>query len=335
MTKCAAIIQARLGSSRLPGKVLLPLGETNVLGLMVQRVKKAKQISEIIIATTENEADDFLYDEALKLGVSVFRGDEQDVLTRVYQAVLKSNADVIVRLTADCPLMDGQLIDEALTEFLASDYDYYSNVIDRTFPDGLDIEIFSAEALATTARECSDPWSREHVTPHMRTGSDLKVKTGNFRVGHFKSTTNFAHLRWTLDTASDYEFFCALAEHDVANLGWLDIVSLLTQNSDLLMWNRGITGRQVSFVSDEDAQSDPSFKRSVQHLSRALQSIPVGSQTFSKSYLGWVMGQAPIYAKSGSGSIITDIDGNDYIDYMMALLPVVLGHADPLLTQLL
>ena len=201
-------------------------------------------------------------------------------------------------------------------------------MIDRSFPDGLDIEIFSAETLAIAAQESTDPWSREHVTPYMRTGSDLKVKTGNFRVGHFKFTANFAHLRWTLDTASDYEFFCALAEHDIANLGWLDIVSMLTQNSHLLMWNRGITGRQISVVSVENAPPHRNFKRSVQHLSRALQSIPVGSQTFSKSYLV-VMGQAPIYAKSGSGAIITDIDGNDYIDYMMALLPVVLGHADP------
>ena len=163
----------------------------------------------------------------------------------------------------------------------------------------------------------------------MRTGAGLGTETGDFKVGHFKSTINFAHLRWTLDTASDYEFFCALAEHNIESLGWLDIVSLLTQNSILLMWNRGITGRQSNFVSDEAAGSDPVFKHSLQHLSRALHSIPVGSQTFSKSYLGWVMGQAPIYAKSGSGAIITDIDGNDYIDYMMGLLPVVLGHADP------
>ena len=329
MTRCVAIIQARSGSSRLPGKVLLPLGETTALGLMVHRVKKAEQISEIIIATTENTGDDILCDEARKLGVLFFRGDEQDVLSRVYHAALESKANVIVRLTADCPLMDGQLIDAALTEFFAGDYDYFSNVIDRSFPDGLDIEIFSAETLAKTARECIDPWSREHVTPFMRTGSGLTVETGNFRVGHFKSTANFAHLRWTLDTASDYEFFCALAEHNIASLGWLDIVSLLTQNSDLLMWNRGITGRQINFVSDAEAGSDTGFKRSVQHLSRALHSIPVGSQTFSKSYLGWVMGQAPIYAKSGSGAIITDMDGNEYIDYMMGLLPVVLGHADP------
>ena len=118
MTKCVAIIQARLGASRLPGKVLLPLGERMCLALCYIVSEKAEQIAEFIIATTENTGDDILCDEASKLGVSVFRGDEQDVLSRVYQAVVKSNADVIVRLTADCPLMDGQLIDEALAEFL-------------------------------------------------------------------------------------------------------------------------------------------------------------------------------------------------------------------------
>lgn len=325
----AAIIQARMGSSRLPGKVLLPIANTTVIALMIERVKKAKKLDKIIVATTENSVDDTLCEALIDMGVDFFRGNENDVLGRFHAAAVDIGASIIVRLTADCPLMDGQLIDAALAEFLVSDYDYYSNVIDRTFPDGLDIEIFSAETLATAARECIDPWSREHVTPYMRNDFDLKVKTGNFRVGHFKSTANFAHLRWTLDTASDYEFFCALAEHDFANLGWLDIVSLLTQKSDLLMWNRGVTGRQINFVSDAEAGSDAGFKRSVQHLSRALHSIPVGSQTFSKSYLGWVMGQAPIYAKFGSGAIITDIDGNDYIDYMMGLLPVVLGHADP------
>ncbi|OUU53224.1 MAG: hypothetical protein CBC25_01120 [Pelagibacteraceae bacterium TMED65] len=324
-----AIIQARLGSSRLPGKVLLPLANSTAIGCMIEGVKKAQKLDKIIVATTENSLDDILCDALTEMGIDFFRGSEHDVLGRFYAAAVESSADVIVRLTADCPLMDGQLIDAALTEFFAGDYDYFSNVIDRSFPDGLDIEIFSAETLAKTARECTDPWSREHVTPFMRTGSGMTVETGNFRVGHFKSAANFAHLRWTLDTASDYEFFCALAEHNIEHLGWLGIVSLLTQNSDLLMWNRGITGRQINFVSDAKVGSNTGFKRSVQHLSRALHSIPVGSQTFSKSYLGWVLGQAPIYAKSGSGAIITDIDGNEYIDYMMGLLPVVLGHADP------
>ena len=329
MKNCAVILQARMGSSRLPNKVLLPLDQTTVLGFMVERINQSKRISEIVLATTENAVDDLLCDEAEKLGISVFRGDEHDVLSRVHQASLECTADIFVRLTADCPLMDGKLIDQAIDDFFSGSFDYFSNVIERSYPDGLDVEIFSADTLSKAAKECRDAWSREHVTPYMRTGSALQVKTGNFKVGHFKSAANFSHLRWTLDTASDYEFFCALAEHKILNLGWLDIVSLLTQNSDLLMWNRGISGRQTEIISGESNQSNLNFTRSVQHLSRALKSIPVGSQTFSKSYLGWVMGQAPIYAKSGSGAIITDIDGNDYIDYMMALLPVNIGYADP------
>ena len=200
-------------------------------------------------------------------------------------------------------------------------------MIERTFPDGLDIEIFTAETLATAMRDCKDPWAREHVTPYMRTGSGLNIETGNFKVGHFKYETNFAHLRWTLDTATDYEFFLALFEHNVADLPWLDIVSLLTRNSELLTWNRAISKRQISFAEEQKNIAKPTFQRSVQHLSRALRSIPIGSQTFSKSYLGWTMGHAPTYAEAGSGAILTDIDGNKYIT-MMAL-PVVLGYADP------
>ena len=141
MTRCVAIIQARSGSSRLPGKALLPLGERTALGLMVHRDKKAEQISEIIIATTENTGDDILCDVARTLGVSFFRGDEQDVLSRVYHAAQESKANVIVRLTADCPLMDGQLIDAAITEFFAGDYEYLNNVIDHSIPDEQHIKI--------------------------------------------------------------------------------------------------------------------------------------------------------------------------------------------------
>jgi len=329
MKRVVAIIQARMGSSRLPGKVLLPLAETTVLGFMIARVKMAKKIDEIVIATTEEPHDDALCQEAQKLGVSIFRGSEQDVLQRVHDAAKHSDADVIVRLTADCPLMDGRLIDTAIETFLASSFDYFSNVIDRSFPDGLDIEIFTSDTLDKANHNCSDPWSREHVTPYMRSGAGLPTVAGDFKVGHLLADANFAHLRWTLDTATDYEFFAALSAHDVVQHGWQDVIALMTQNPDLLMWNRGIAGRNVSFEKKSGVRPHAGYQRSVQHLSRALQTIPVGSQTFSKSYLGWVVGQAPVYGESGSGAIITDIDGNNYIDYMMALLPVVLGYADP------
>ena len=170
MSRTVAIIQARTGSSRLPGKVLLPLAGTTVLGFMVTRVKMAKKIDEIIIATTDN-ADDTLSDEAKKLGVSVFRGSENDVLKRFTDAAHNSGAEVIIRLTADCPLMDGDLSMTSIEPFFNSQpYDYFSNVMQRSFPDGLDVEIFTLRSLIHTERECKDPWAREHVTPYMRSG---------------------------------------------------------------------------------------------------------------------------------------------------------------------
>ena len=329
MSSCVAIIQARMNSSRLPGKVLMPLAGTSVLGFMAMRVKRAELIDKVVIATTDSPADDPLCDEAGKLGLSVFRGSEDDVLQRFNDAAGHFDADIIIRLTADCPLMDGKLIDRAITGFVSGSYDYFSNVIERSFPDGLDIEIFTRDALIQAERDCKDQWGREHVTPFMRSGSGLPGKTGTFTVGHFHADADFAHLRWTLDTAKDYEFFCALSQHEIQDRGWQDIIALMMKHPELLMWNRGITSRKT--VPDTTGQpSHQGYRKSAHHLARALESIPVGSQTFSKSYLGWVVGQSPVYAESGSGAILTDIDGNDYIDYMMALLPVVLGYADPL-----
>ena len=142
MSRCVAIIQARMNSSRLPGKVLMPLAGTSVLGFMAMRVKRAELIDKVVIATTDSPADDPLCDEAGKLGLSVFRGSEDDVLKRFNDAADHFDADIIIRLTADCPLMDGKLIDRAITGFVSGSYDYFSNVIERSFPDGLDIEIF-------------------------------------------------------------------------------------------------------------------------------------------------------------------------------------------------
>ena len=329
MSRCVAIIQARMGSSRLPGKVMLPFADKTALGFMISRVLKSKSIDDIVLATTKSPTDDVLCEEAKSYGISFFRGSEQDVLTRIYQAAKSYRADIIVRLTADCPLMDGQLIDLALSKFHKGKFDYFSNVMQRSFPDGLDVEIFTANALLMSYNDCSDNWSREHVTPFMRSGTNLPIKTGQFFVGHFKASSNYSHLRWTLDTPSDYEFFTELLKHDIIEMSWQDIISLTTRNPDLLMWSRGDVGPPNLPANNKSVLPHSGYNASVKHLKRALKTIPVGSQTVSKSYIGWVVGSAPFYAKSGSGAIITDVDGNNYIDYMMALLPVVLGYSDP------
>lgn len=328
MSRTVAIVQARTGSSRLPGKVLLPLGKQTVLGLMIKRLKKAKLIDEIVIATTDAIEDERVVAEAERNGVSTFRGSQVDVLNRYFEAAKQYKADVIIRLTADCPLIDGHLIDQAIVKFRCSKFDYLSNVVNRSFPDGLDFEIFTRQALNITEKECKDRWSREHVTPYMRNDKNLSVHAGSFSVYHYENPADFHHCRWTLDTLADYEFLCELVKHNVEDLGWLDIVALLMRHPDLLAWNRKSFEEKVD-EQDRARLEHNGYTKSVAHLSRALEVIPVGSQTFSKSYLGWTVGQSPIYADSGSGAILTDIDGNRYIDYMMALLPVVLGYADP------
>lgn len=327
MTRYVAIIQARMGSSRLPKKALLPLGSSTVLGVMVERIKAANKLNDIVIATTSLVDDDPIFEAGQKLGVHVFRGEETDVLKRFVGAAKAYQADVIVRLTGDCPLADAALIDEAIGQFDRAGYDYFSNVVERSFPDGLDIEIFTRDALTRADREGKDLWHREHVTTYMRTGTALKYPTGQFKISHFHADADFQHLRWTLDSSEDYEFLSALFDNDVQQMHWKEIVSLLTRRPDLLMWNRGITKRENS--TNKLDESHHGYANSISHLNRALKTIPVGSQTFSKSYLGWVLGNAPLYAKFGKGAIITDIDDNTYIDYMMALLPVVLGYADP------
>ena len=328
MKRVVGIIQARLNSQRLPGKVLLPLGDETVLDVVYRRLASAERLDDILIATTNEKSDDRLAEYCKNHGFKVFRGDEKDVLSRFLGAANSLNADTIVRITADCPFVDPEIVDQSLQSFSRGEFDYFSNVIERTFPDGLDVEVFSLDALKRADLACQDIWVREHVTPFMRTGAKLPIQPGDFRVGHLHAQADYSHLRWTLDTASDYEFMTALTGLGAANMSWMDIVSLLTRNPHLLSWNRGITHRMVSSAQPKE-ESKRKFTKSAQHLNRALETIPVGSQTFSKSYLGWALGSAPFYAKHGSGAIITDLDDNQFIDFIMALLPVVLGYCDP------
>ena len=328
MKRCVSIIQARLNSSRLPNKVLLPIGSNSVLGVIVNRLKKCKNLDDIIVATTKEKNDDKLVEACKKLDVKVYRGEDLNVLSRFCGAAKYSDADIIVRFTADSPLIDPDLVDESIKNFNENKFDYYSNVIKRTYPDGLDFEIFTLEALKKADKECKTDWGREHVTVYMRTGSDLPIKTGNFKVGHFCFKEDFSHLRWTIDTINDLEFFNELSNFDIENKSWLEIIQILTKNPDLLMWNRSHKKRKIAGSKDEKNFNN-GFNKSVSHLNKSLKTIPIGSQTFSKSYMGWVLGKSPLYAQSAKAANIIDIDGNNFIDYIMGLMPVVLGYSDP------
>ncbi len=232
--KIAGIIQARMTSTRLPGKVLMPMAGQPMLARMLNRVGAATGLDELMVATTTNVEDQPIADLCSELGVRTFRGDEFDVLSRFVGAADACGADAIVRLTADCPMMDPALIDQAIAGFREGGVDYLSNVIRRSFPNGLDIEIFSRQALSLADRYGVSPFHREHVTPYMRTGGGGAFETGDFRVDDFEGPADFSHLRWTVDTPADFIAVERLVARLPDTFGWLDAVALCTRDPSLL-----------------------------------------------------------------------------------------------------
>ncbi|HZQ72377.1 MAG TPA: glycosyltransferase family protein [Burkholderiales bacterium] len=201
-----AIIQARMGSTRLPGKVLRTLGTKSVLAHVVERVKRCSVIDAVVVATTSREADDAVEEEARAHGAAVFRGSEEDVLDRYHGAARRFGADTIVRITSDCPLLDASLTDAIVRRFLAArdGLDYLSNTLVRTYPRGLDTEVFSFAALDAAQREAREPHQREHVTPYIWEHPE------RFRVAQHTGTPDRSALRWTLDTEEDWRFLAAV-----------------------------------------------------------------------------------------------------------------------------
>lgn len=197
--KIICIIQARMGSTRLPGKVLLDLAGEPVLARIIERVKKSKLIDKIIIATSEKKDDDAIAGLGARLGVEIFRGSENDVLDRYYQAAKKYNYKNVVRVTGDCPLIDPEIIDQVIGLYREAGVDYVTNVIPPTFPDGLDTEIFSFAALEKAWREAKLNSGREHVTVYMW------QNPGKFKQTHLNNSVDLSAKRWVLDNPEDYE----------------------------------------------------------------------------------------------------------------------------------
>ena len=192
--KNIAIIQARMTSSRLPGKVLMDICGKPSLQRMLERVNMAKSIDNVVVATTINTSDDPVVEMCKNLNIEVFRGDENDVLGRIYEAAKFFCADTIIRLTADCPMIDPSVIDEVVHSFSINNYDYCSNTIDRSYPDGLDVEIMSIDSIRDACKNAKDPFLREHVTPYI-TGKRPDLGCGYFRIGQVKFIADFSHVR--------------------------------------------------------------------------------------------------------------------------------------------
>ena len=239
--RIVAVIQARMGSTRLPGKVLRDINGETMLSRVVQRVRRAKLLDQIVVATTVEAADDPIVVACNNLKVAVFRGSEKDVLDRYYQTSLAYNADAIVRITSDCPLIDPMLIDEVVQVFLQEAPDYASNALTRTYPRGLDTEVIAQPALTRTWSEATKSYQRAHVTPYIYQNPRL------FRLVSVKSVTDFSHYRWTVDTIEDLQ----LAEEIYSQLSdkpffsWHEVLNLLNREHELEALNQHIEQKSL------------------------------------------------------------------------------------------
>ncbi len=239
-----AIIQARMGSTRLPGKVLSDIGGESMLARVVRRVQHAGSVRQTVVAATAAEGDEPIVRECERLGVELYRGSELDVLDRFYRAACRFGADAVVRITSDCPLIDPGVIDRVIGAFLDWQPDYASNVLRRTYPRGLDTEVASREALERAWREAAEPYERVHVTPYFYQHPErfrlLSVTHGQ-EAGRGGSQTR-PYYRWTVDTAEDLslvrEIYRRFGDDDT--FGWMDVLDLLERNPALADLNRSI-----------------------------------------------------------------------------------------------
>ncbi len=239
--KATAIVQARMGSERLPGKVLLDMGGETVLGRVVQRLRGARLLEQIVVATTVLPGDDAIEQECVRIGVACFRGSSEDVLDRYYRAAQTMASEFIVRITADCPVIDPALVDESIGRFRAESVDYCATDVPATIPRGNDVEVFTMAVLQQCWREGHEPYQREHVTPYIYEHPAI------FRLAAITSELDCRQYRWTLDTQEDYEVLCEIYKefHNQNAFGWPEIVELMSRRPELLQWNAKVMQKSL------------------------------------------------------------------------------------------
>lgn len=245
-----AIVQARMTSTRLPGKVLLTVLGRPLLGYQIERVRRATSIDDVCVATTINATDDPVVRYCVDNDVDVFRGSEEDVLGRLHACAEEREAEIVVRLTADCPLVDPALVDDVVAELRREpSCDYVSNALDRTFPVGLDCEAMTATALATADARAIDAREREHVTPFIYTHPEA------FAVRQVRCERQLSEHRWTVDTQEDFR----LVERIISTLypadpefGWEDVLALVEAEPEWGNANAGVPHRSWDTDVPED-----------------------------------------------------------------------------------
>jgi glutamate-1-semialdehyde 2,1-aminomutase len=312
--KTVAIVQARMGSTRLPNKVLRPVAGMPMIALLLERLSRAREVDQIIVATADNARNEPLADLVRVLGHDCFLGSEDDVLDRFVGAARQTQADIVVRITGDCPLMDPALVDEMVRRFKVGKIDYLSNVAPPSFPDGLDIEVFTADALIRAWHETTKPFDREHVTPYLR-------EPGRFEQASFSNDEDLSGLRWTVDEASDFE----VLEHVMRHFGtdttftWRQVLQLQRSKPEWFAFNQHL-------IRNEGAAMGTGQKL----WKRAKQVIPGGSMLLSKRAEMFLPDQWPAYFSKAKGCQVWDLDGKVYFDTcLMGIGTNSLGYGHP------
>jgi spore coat polysaccharide biosynthesis protein SpsF len=246
--KIVAIIQARMTSSRLPGKVLKEIAGIPMIAHVINRVAKAKLVDQTIIATTHDPADNLIEEFCNERGIACFRGHPFDVLDRYYQAALKFQANTIVRITADCPLIDAELIDQIILSFLEMEVDFAANRLPppwkRSFPIGLDIEVVRFTALEKAWKSAVLPFEREHVLPYLYDQPD------RFKILLMHHEPDYGIKRWTVDTSQDLDLVEKIFHHfsPQIDFSWLEVIKFFEENPELETINTDISAKNVNDV---------------------------------------------------------------------------------------
>jgi len=250
-----AIVQARMGSSRLPGKVMREVLGKPLIGHLLDRLKLSEAIDRIVVATSKEKNDDKLFEYVKSLGFNTYRGKKDDVLDRFYQVAKQYNPDAIVRITGDCPLIDYKVVDKIVTYYQNNDFDYVSNTNPPTYPDGLDTEVFSYDALKRAWQEAKLRYEREHVTQYI-------INSGKFKLGNVRAEKNYSGERWVVDYEEDFVFIKNIIENLSKRLKYFDMYDILQykkENPEIFEINKYIKrniGLQKSLEEERIKKQD-------------------------------------------------------------------------------
>lgn len=308
--KIIAVIQARMGSTRLPNKVMKLVNGVPLIELLIKRLSESKYIDQIIVATSTDSKNAPLIQHVTSLGYSVFEGSENDVLSRYYHAVKDMQPDAIVRVTGDCPLVDPNVVDEIIETFKVKKVDYASNTLTPTYPDGIDVSIASFNALEKAYHEATSEYDREHIMPYIRNPE-------KFNLANVEYAEDYSKERWTVDEPEDFEVIQNIFNHfhPRINFSWLEVLQLLKNKPHLFSANRKFMRNEGSAMSNGQKL-----------WRRAKRVIPGGNMLLSKRSEMFLPEQWPSYFAKAKNSKVWDLDGKEYTDMTFAVGTSTLGY---------